>query len=331
MFVDEVNVKLKAGDGGAGCVSFRRLRHLPKGGPDGGDGGKGGDVILVCDENVGDLINYKYKPHAKAENGQGGKGNDKNGKGGPDCLLPVPPGTVILGKESGEVVTELMDHGQRVILLKGGKGGKGNLNYKTSINRAPRKATPGVLGEDGVFKFVLKTIADVGLVGFPNAGKSTLVGLITRARPKTAPYPFTTLHPNVGVVDYPEHYSRLLLADIPGLVAGAHANKGLGHRFLRHIERCRVLLLIVDMAGVDARAPVEDYEQLLRELELFNPEFLNKPRLVAANKMDLEAASENVENFQKRHPQVKFLPISCLENTGIEDLKNEMFQSIQEL
>ncbi len=329
MFIDEVVVKLKAGDGGSGCVSFRRERHRPKGGPDGGNGGKGGDVILVCNENVGDLTKYKFIPHARAESGQGGKGNDKNGKGGANTLLPVPPGTVILSKKTGQVVIELIRHEETVVLLKGGQGGQGNLRYKSSINQAPRQSTPGQLGEDGVYQFVLKTIADVGLVGFPNAGKSSLTGLITRAKPKTAPYPFTTLHPNVGVVEIPEEYARFLMADIPGLVTGAHADRGLGHRFLRHIERCPLHLFIIDMAGVDGRNPIEDYEQLLRELEYYNPQLLEKPHLVAANKMDLPEAPINLQLFQKKYPAVEALPISCLLHSRIEELKNRLYQWLQ--
>lgn len=329
MFVDEVVVKLKAGDGGSGCVSFRRERHRPKGGPDGGNGGKGGDVVLVCDENVGDLIDYKFKPHARAENGQGGKGNDKNGRGGASILLPVPPGTVVSAKKTGKVVAELIEHEERFLLLKGGQGGQGNLRFKSSINQAPRKSTPGTPGEEGRFQFVLKSIADVGLVGFPNAGKSTLTGLITRAQPKAAPYPFTTLHPKVGVVEYPEEYTRLLLADIPGLVTGAHADKGLGHRFLRHIERCRLHLLLIDMAGVDGRQPIEDYEELLSELEYYNPQLLKKPHLVAANKMDLEEAGENLQIFRKKHPATEVHPMSCLTKKGVDKLKGKLLQLLQ--
>ena len=329
MFIDEVTVKLKAGDGGSGCVSFRRERNRPKGGPDGGGGGKGGDVILVCNENTGDLTAYKFKPHAHAENGQPGRGNDKDGRGGVDILLPVPPGTIVLSKSTGKVATELIRHEETIVLLKGGQGGLGNIRFKSSINRTPRQSTPGQPGQGGGYQFVLKIIADVGLVGLPNAGKSSLTGLITRAHPKTAPYPFTTLHPNVGVVEIPEEYARFLMADIPGLVAGAYIGKGLGHRFLRHIERCPLHLFIIDMAGVDGRDPTEDYEQLLQELGHYNPRLLQKPHLVAANKMDLAEAPSNLKLFRKKHPQTNALPISCLLQSGIEDLKMKLYSQLQ--
>ncbi len=329
MFIDEVTVKLKSGDGGSGCVSFRRERHRPKGGPDGGNGGKGGDVILVCNENKGDLVQYKFKPHAHAENGQPGRGGDKDGRGGADILLPVPPGTVVLSKSTGKVVTEMIRHEESVVLLQGGRGGLGNMRFKSSINRTPRQSTPGQLGQGGVFQFVLKIIADVGLVGLPNAGKSSLTGLITRAHPKTAAYPFTTLHPNVGVVEIPEEYARFLMADIPGLVAGAHTGKGLGHRFLRHIERCPLHLFIIDMAGVDGRDPTDDYEQLLRELDHYNPQLLQKSHLVAANKMDLAEAPANLKLFMKKHTETNALPISCLLQSGIEDLKIKLYRRLQ--
>lgn len=225
---------------------------------------------------------------------------------------------------------ELLQHGETMVLLKGGKGGRGNLHFKSSTNRAPREFEQGLPGERGEFLFLLKTIADVGLVGFPNAGKSTLTGMITKARPKTASYPFTTLFPSVGVIDFPEHHSRLKLADIPGLIQGAHENKGLGHRFLRHIERTTVLALIVDMAAVDGRDPRKDYRHLLRELECYSPELLDKPRIVIANKMDEANATEWLRKF-KRSVKTEIIPVSCLLGEGLELLKQRFWQSVHGL
>jgi GTP-binding protein len=320
MFVDEVTIRLKAGDGGNGCMSFRRVAHNPKGGPDGGNGGRGGDIILVCDPNTTDFTDYKFKPHATAANGVPGKGSDMDGANGPSLKLKMPPGTVVIDEETGETVLELIEYNKEYILLKGGKGGLGNTTFKSSVNQAPRQYTPGVPGEEGTFKLVLKSIADVGLVGFPNAGKSTLISLLTGASPKTASYPFTTLQPTVAVVEYPETYERLTMADIPGLIEGAHENRGLGHRFLRHIERCHLLLLLIDMAGTDGRDPVDDYKQLMEELRLYDETMLDKPRLIVANKMDEPAAAENLARFKKKIRR-KVHELSCLSDDGLPELK----------
>ncbi len=331
MFIDETTIKARAGDGGRGCVSFRREKYEPWGGPNGGDGGKGGDVILRGDDDQNNLIDFKYKPHWTAERGGHGLGKDCNGHEGKTALLRVPLGTVVYRLDTGEVVTEILDDGQEFVLCKGGKGGFGNTRFKSSINRAPRKSGPGEPGEQGEYRLELKSIADVGLVGFPNAGKSSLTNLITNARPKTAPYPFTTLHPQIGIIEFPEAYDRLVLADVPGLIAGASENKGLGHRFLRHIERCALLLIIVDMAGVDGRDPRDDYKHLLRELELYNPAMLKKPRLVAANKMDEDAAVVNLKKFKTRYKAVALAPISCLSESGIPGLKKELLKRVRRL
>ena len=269
MFVDEITVHLRAGNGGHGCLSFRREKFIPRGGPDGGDGGKGGDVVLLCDENENDLTKYRFQPHWKAGTGGPGAGRNMHGADGTPCILHVPPGIQVIDPETDEIVAELTESGKSVTLLTGGRGGMGNINFKSSINQAPRKATPGREGEEKSYRFVLKTIADIGLVGFPNAGKSSLTNCITHAHPKTAPYPFTTLHVNVGVIEYPT-FERVIMADIPGLIEGAHENKGLGHRFLRHIERCRLLLFIIDMAGSEGRDPAKDYKHLLNELERYS-------------------------------------------------------------
>jgi GTP-binding protein len=329
MFVDEVEVKLRSGNGGNGCLSFRREKFIPKGGPDGGDGGKGGDVIVICDHNVGDLVDYHYKGHFEAQDGEHGKGSQCTGKSGNDCTLKVPPGTIIYNAETNRRVAELLETDQQVILLKGGRGGLGNMNYKSATNQAPRKRTLGEPAESGLFRLELKTMAEVGLVGFPNAGKSTLVNMLTASKRKTAPYPFTTINPSVGVIEYHDTYERISLADIPGLIEGAHENKGLGHKFLRHIERCKVLLLIIDMAGEDGRDPLKDYEALLKELELYDPKLLKKTTFVAANKMDEPAAVDNLKRFKKKFAKADICPISCLSEEGLPALKEHIYELVQ--
>lgn len=332
MFVDESVIKAYAGDGGRGCISFRREKYEPWGGPNGGDGGNGGDVVLVGDHDTNNLVDYKYKPHWKAERGEHGQGADCHGRDGKPAILKLPLGTVVIDEATSKPVAEIVEDGQRVVLCKGGSGGWGNTHFKTSTNRAPKRANPGLPGEHGVYRLVLKSIADVGLVGFPNAGKSSLTNAITKARPKTAAYPFTTLHPQIGVIEFedPRDPRRLLLADVPGLIEGASENRGLGHRFLRHIERCALLLFLVDMAGVDGRDPREDYATLLQELKLYDPALLKKPRLVAANKMDLEAAAANLVTFKRRH-KVDVVEISCLDGSGLGKLKKELLKRVTTL
>ncbi len=330
MFVDECVIKAAAGDGGRGCVSFRREKYEPWGGPNGGDGGRGGDIVLIGDHDTNNLVDFKYKGHWKAGRGEHGQGKDCNGREGADAVLRLPLGTVVTEEETQRVFAEVTEDGQRIVLCKGGNGGWGNTHFKTSTNRAPHRANAGQLGETGVFRLVLKSIADVGLVGFPNAGKSSLTTAITKARPKTAAYPFTTLHPQVGVVeddDVTRGSPRILLADVPGLIEGASENRGLGHRFLRHIERCALLVILIDMAGSDGRDPRDDYRQLLRELELYDPRLLKKPRLVAANKMDLPEAAQHLAKFKRRH-KVAVLEISCLAGTGLARLKKELLKRV---
>ncbi|MDQ8202114.1 GTPase ObgE [Pelagicoccus sp. SDUM812003] len=329
MFVDEVRIIAQAGDGGDGCISFRREKYEAFGGPNGGDGGKGGDVILEGTNNENHLIKYKYQPQWKAERGQHGMGSDRIGRSGKDEVLLVPLGTIVSNRETGQVVAEILEIGQRVRLLKGGSGGWGNAKFKSSVNRAPRRANPGEPGETGEFQLVLKTIADVGLVGYPNAGKSTLTNMITNARPKMAAYPFTTLHPGVGVIEYPDKYQRLLMADIPGIIEGASENRGLGHRFLRHIERCFVLTFIIDMSGIDGRDPWDDYEQLVAELGAYDKSLLDKPRIVLANKMDEEVAAENLKQFRQRH-DILIQPISCLSEEGIAEFKEVLWEKVSD-
>ncbi len=323
MFIDEKIVTLKAGNGGDGCASFRREKFIPKGGPNGGDGGDGGNIILECDTNVTDLTVYQFKSNWDAGNAEAGKGNQKHGANGRDCVLKLPAGTIVSDAETERPVAELIEHGQRIVLIKGGKGGLGNVHFKSSTNRAPRQFTPGEEVPERKFKFVLKVIADIGLVGYPNAGKSSLTNLITKAHPKTAPYPFTTKSPIIGIIEYPETYERLRLADIPGLIDGASQNRGLGHRFLRHIERCQLLLFIIDMAGFDTRDPLKDFENLRKELSLYDEKLLKKNFVIAANKMDLPEAVDNLKRFKRKYKTTIF-PISCLTGEGVEELKVEL-------
>lgn len=329
MFIDEVKVHLRAGDGGAGCLSFRREKFIPKGGPDGGNGGKGGDVVLLCDNNVGDLEAYRWQPHRSAKNGQPGMGRLSAGINGPELLLPLPPGTQVLDLETGRLVAELTEPGERVVLLEGGRGGTGNAAFRNSINQAPRTTTPGKPGETGSFRLVIKTIADLGLVGFPNAGKSSLTRALTSARPKTAPYPFTTLHVNVGVIEYPDRHGRVFLADIPGLIEGASENRGLGHRFLKHVERCSLLVFLLDMAGSEGRRPWDDYRVLERELRLYSKVLAAKPRLVVANKMDLPAAPGLLAQFRAKVP-ASVVPVSCVTREGLGDLREVLWKAVRE-
>jgi GTP-binding protein len=240
----------------------------------------------------------------------------------------VPPGTQVLEEATGRLVAELTEHGERIVLLAGGKGGLGNMNFKSSVNQAPRRTTPGYPGEEGAFRLVLKTIADLGLVGFPNAGKSTLTNVFTAARPKMAPYPFTTLHVNVGVIDYPDRHERLVMADIPGLIEGAHDNRGLGHQFLRHIERCSLLVFMVDMAGSENRLPWNDYEVLTKELRLYSPILAQKPRLIVANKMDLPTAPKYLAEFRRRIPE-RVIPVSCLAGEGLDALRQALWEAVK--
>jgi len=329
MFVDEAQVHMKAGRGGDGCVGFRREKFIPEGGPDGGDGGKGGDVVLIGDENVSDLTKFRFNPSIKAQNGDSGRGRDQFGHAGEDAEVRLPLGTVVYDFETDRVVTEITEHKQRTVLLYGGKGGLGNVHFKSSVNRVPTQSTPGEPGQIGHFKLVLKTIADVGLVGYPNAGKSSLTNALTNAHPKMAPYPFTTLHANVGIIEYPKEYERISMADIPGLIEGASENRGLGHEFLRHVERCNLLLILLDMAGTDARDPLDDYKHLLAELKNYQPELLKKPILVAANKMDEEVSLENLKRFKKKFKKVKIWKISCLTGEGLDELKVELKEEVK--
>ena len=328
MFYDETKVYLKAGDGGHGCMSFLRQKYMPAGGPDGGNGGRGGNVVLQADENVSDLRAFHFKKHWKAKNGQPGRGTDQNGRMGEGCLLKLPLGTQVRVSDEDDLFCELLAHGEEIVLLEGGKGGRGNATFKSSVNQTPRQTTEGKPGEDGDFVFTLKTIADVGLVGFPNAGKSTLLNVLSNASPKVDSYPFTTLVPSVGVVDYPDDFRSITMADVPGLIEGAAENRGLGHRFLRHVERCKLLLFLLDMAATDGRDPCDDFEHLRQELEGYDPEVAAKPFLVVGNKNDEEVAPENLARFKKRFPDIEPLSISAVLEDGLDEVRAELLRKL---
>lgn len=312
MFVDKARITVKAGDGGNGCCSFRREKFIPKGGPDGGDGGDGGNIILEAVESEQSLVDFLYNRHYSAERGPHGKGKNMHGRKADDVVLKVPPGTIVSDADSNEILADLDCAGMRIVVAKGGRGGRGNTRFASSTNRAPRQCEAGEEGEERELVLELKTIADVGLVGYPNAGKSTLLRAVSQARPKVAPYPFTTLQPVVGVVEL-EDFGRLTVADIPGLIDGAHANVGLGHAFLKHIERTHVLLYVLDMAGVDGRKPYDDFIHLKRELELYMRGLSKRPALIAANKMDLPESAENLAELRKElaSDPIEIVPISA--------------------
>jgi len=299
VFKDRVKLYIRAGNGGNGCVSFRREKFIPRGGPDGGDGGHGGSVILRCDDNEDSLLPLYYRPHQRAKHAQHGMGSNCHGRNSADCIVKVAPGTVITDAETDEFLGELLTPGEELVVAKGGKGGIGNIHFKSSTNQAPREFTEGTQGEETVLWLELKLQADVGLVGYPNAGKSTLLSRLTHAHPKIAAYPFTTINPIIGTMEYP-NFSRLKIADIPGLIDGAHEGIGLGHQFLRHIERSRFILFVLDMAGTDERNPTADFLHLKDELRLHLEELSSTPYLVVANKMDTPGSEKNLKEFKER-------------------------------
>ena len=394
MFIDSFKIYAKAGNGGNGCIALLREAYRPKGGPCGGDGGKGGDIILEASHDINNLIAQYYAPRNVAKNGLPGQGKNKTGKSGAPIIIKVPCGTTVwrivdkhaialekayqesvklqekleedselendqeqpesedlksakirqrgaeralelnLDQEEDqseddqsacekELVIDLVEHGQQFLLCKGGKGGLGNQHFANSRNQTPRFAIPGKAGEEGEFQLELRILAEIGLVGYPNAGKSTLLTAISKARPKIAPYPFTTLHPQIGVMEF-EDFHRMNVCDIPGLIDGAHQNVGLGHAFLRHIQRCKALVLMIDMAGIDARKPWYDFKQLRKELELYDPEMLEKPFVVAANKMDMEEAVENYKQFKRKIRGVKVMKVAAAFDEGLDALKQSM-------
>ena len=398
MFIDEIKIYARAGHGGKGCVAFHREAYITKGGPSGGNGGRGGSVILQADHDLNNLIGQYYVPRLISQDGEAGMGKGMDGHAGKDLIVKVPCGTLVwrlpdtvapadvavrtdkdddededdddeeeerplirssgrkrpllrsasgeMGQEidlnvdepseaavadsvKGEIVADLTEHGQQFILCQGGRGGLGNRNFATAARQTPRFAQPGEPGGEGNYLLELRILAEVGLVGYPNAGKSTLLTAISHARPKVAPYPFTTLHPQIGIVEYPD-WHRLTVCDVPGLIEGAHLNVGLGHAFLRHIRRCKVLVLLLDMAGTDNRNPWEDYKSLLHELELYDPVLLERPRLVVANKLDEPAAEANLKQFKKKIRRVPVLPISAAFDEGVEKFKDTIRAAVTE-
>jgi GTP-binding protein len=391
MFVDEIKIYARAGHGGKGCVAFRREAFAPKGGPSGGNGGLGGNVILQADRDLNNLIAQYYQPRLIAQDGKQGLGKGMDGHAGKDLIVHVPCGTLVwqlpeaqtdpyadednpspiyrtapgaqfleidLGAEAarlrsssgsqaaplpppvspveapsgpepkGDLIADLTQHGEQFILCKGGRGGLGNRNFATAARQTPRFAQPGEPGHEGHYLLELRIIAEVGLVGYPNAGKSTLLTAISHARPKIAPYPFTTLHPQIGIVEYPDFF-RLTVCDVPGLIEGAHRNVGLGHAFLRHIERCKVIGLVLDIAGSDNRTPWDDYKHLLEELELYDPSLLSRPRLIVANKIDEPAAAANLKKFKRKVPKTKILPMAAAFDEGTEEFKQTIRQAVE--
>jgi GTPase len=406
MFIDEIKVYARAGHGGKGAIAFHREAYVPKGGPSGGNGGRGGDVILEADHDLNNLIGQFYNPRLIAQSGEGGMGKGMDGHAGKDLIIKVPVGTLVWkledttpkpekmrsndddddddegeeGEEEsgedagkgkpgfkmstgarpvirhagsaraveinleeeddetasepvpevqGELVADLTENGQRFILCKGGRGGLGNRNFATSRRQTPRFAQPGEPGTEGTFRLELRFMADVAVLGYPNAGKSTLLTAISKARPKVAPYPFTTLHPQIGIVEYADH-KRIVVCDVPGLIEGAHKNIGLGHSFLRHIKRTKILVILLDMAGTDNRAPWDDYKSLLNEVGLYDAELLKKPRLVVANKMDEAAAEENLKKFKRKITKTPVLPIAAAFDEGVDKFKKLIREELED-
>jgi GTP-binding protein len=400
MFIDEIKIFARAGHGGKGCVAFHREAFVPKGGPSGGNGGRGGSVILQADHDLNNLLAQFYSPRLIAQHGEAGMGKGMDGHAGKDLIVKVPCGTLVWkidsgappiieaipeeaaseeeeeraeteeegaergtfkvasalrpvirhagseravetdlsaaeeesaahDPEKGELVADLTEHGQQFVLCKGGRGGLGNRNFATARRQTPRFAQPGEPGDEGNYLLELRIIADVGLVGYPNAGKSTLLTAISKARPKIAPYPFTTLTPQIGIVEYAD-WKRLTVCDVPGLIEGAHQDVGLGHEFLRHIQRCKILVLLLDMAGVDGRNPWDDYRQLLTELELYDPALVQKPIYVVANKMDEPVAEENLKKFKRRIRKVRVLPIAAAFDEGVDLFKQLMRDAVEQ-
>ena len=325
MFIDEVTIRVKAGDGGNGCLAFRREKFVPRGGPSGGDGGRGGDVILVSSKHHNTLLHFRFNPEHQAERGRHGEGSNRTGRDGASIEVPVPVGTVVHDVRTGEVLHDFTAPGERFTVVRGGRGGRGNARFATSTHQAPREHEPGKPGEERQLRLELKLLADVGLVGFPNAGKSTLISRISAARPKIADYPFTTLEPQLGVVSLDDQRS-FLVADIPGLIAGAHLGHGLGIQFLRHIERTRLLAHLVDVSPSSGRDPVEDFHVVMEELASFSPHLAAKPMVIVASKMDAAQEPSRVEALRKLAKQrgLEFYPVSSVTGDGIERLKQAM-------
>jgi len=329
-FIDEAIITVQSGDGGRGCVSFRREKFIPRGGPDGGDGGKGGDIVLKTSPGKRTLYQFRFQKHFKAKNGSHGQGKQKTGKNGQDLVIELPPGTLVTDADTGQVIKDLIECGETIVLARGGRGGQGNTRFKTSTNRAPRFAQPGEPGETKTLRLELKLLADVGIIGLPNAGKSTLITAVSSAHPKIGSYPFTTLYPSLGVVQtgWAEPF---IVADIPGLIEGAHKGTGLGIRFLRHIERTRILVHLIDVSAMDMDNPLKAYTTVNKELAMYNQELTEKPQIVVLNKMDLPDVREAAKKFQDAIKEKQVVFISALTGQGIENLKSKIIRLLDSL
>ena len=329
-FIDEAIITVQSGDGGRGCVSFRREKFIPRGGPDGGDGGKGGDIVLKTTSRKRTLYQFRFQKHFKAKNGAHGQGKQKTGKNGQDLVIELPPGTLVTDADTGQMITDLINCDETFVLARGGRGGQGNARFKTSTVRAPRFAQSGEPGETKTLRLELKLLADVGIIGLPNAGKSTLITAVSSARPKIGNYPFTTLFPSLGVVqtDWAEPF---VVADIPGLIEGAHKGTGLGIRFLRHIERTRILVHLIDVSAIDTDNPLNAYDTVNKELSMYNQKLMEKPQIVVLNKIDLPDVLEGAKKFQHAVKEKQVVLISALTGQGIENLKSKIIQLLDSL
>lgn len=330
MFYDKAKIYVKGGDGGNGVVSFRREKYVPHGGPNGGDGGKGGDVQITVDEGLHTLADFRYRRHYKAERGEHGKGSNKHGKNAPDLIIKVPPGTIVIREDSGATIGNLVKPNDSIVAARGGRGGRGNARFVSSTRQAPTIAENGEPGEECWLLLELKLLAEVGLVGFPNVGKSTILSKVTAARPKIADYPFTTLIPNLGVVDLGERRS-FVMADIPGLIEGAHKGTGLGHEFLRHIERTRVIIHVLDVSNPNIQEILDGFYKINEELKLYKPELAKKPQFIAANKMDLTSASDNFEKVKQYFSDKGFVvyPVSAATGQGLNELMLKVYEKLK--
>ena len=329
MFIDEAVIHVKAGDGGAGCVSFRREKYIPKGGPDGGDGGDGGSIVFVADPSKDTLLDFSGRHHWRAPKGQAGMGKKMAGPSGEDLVIRVPPGTLIFDADHQLLIADLVTPEKRVVVAKGGRGGRGNWHFRSSINQTPRYAEPGTEGPERNLRLELKLIADVGLVGMPNAGKSTLLRAISAARPKVAAYPFTTLDPQLGIVEI-DGDRRMVFADIPGLIEGAHSGAGLGDAFLRHIERTKVIVHMLDLYPSDGSDPAENYRTIRKELEAFSPKLAEKREVIAANKIDLAIDEEMLNHLREELADKQIYPISGATHRGLEELLDRLWRVLRE-
>ena len=332
MLIDEAQIRVAGGDGGNGCVAFRREKFVPRGGPSGGDGGRGGSVYLESNEHLNTLLKFRYKREFAAERGRHGEGSNRHGRDGGDLVITVPTGTVVSNEPEGETLFDFTAPGEQFLAARGGRGGRGNARFATSTHQAPRRADPGQPGEQRTLRLELKLLADVGLVGFPNVGKSTLISRVSSARPRIADYPFTTLEPHLGVVGLDPERS-FVMADIPGLIAGAHEGRGLGIRFLKHVERTRLLVHLIDVAENFGRDPVEDYHVILSELASFSPEIAAKPMLLVASRVDAAGSGPRLESLRRfaRERGEPLLEISCVTGQGVEELKQAIWRELESI